>query len=46
MKGYGMNEFKEDLKTCLMKCGNDLKTQVFLFADTQIVKEDTLCAFD
>merc|ERR1719210_57751 len=40
VKGYGMNEFKDDLKTCLMKCGNELKTMTFLFADTQIVKED------
>merc|ERR1719191_1514573 len=39
-KGYGNNEFKEDLKTCLMKCGVDDKVQVFLFCDTQIVKED------
>eukprot|EP00746_Dinoflagellata_sp_MGD_P006891 gnl/MRDRNA2_/MRDRNA2_113587_c0_seq1.p1 gnl/MRDRNA2_/MRDRNA2_113587_c0~~gnl/MRDRNA2_/MRDRNA2_113587_c0_seq1.p1 ORF type:complete len:2479 (+),score=556.96 gnl/MRDRNA2_/MRDRNA2_113587_c0_seq1:117-7439(+) len=39
-KGYGNNEFKEDLKTCLMKCGVEDKVQVFLFCDTQIVKED------
>jgi dynein heavy chain len=39
-KGYGMNEFKEDVKTCLMKCGVEDKRQVFLFCDTQIVKED------
>lgn len=40
VKGYGMNEFKEDLKTCLLKCGCELKTQTFLFADTQIVNEN------
>ncbi|CAE8610871.1 unnamed protein product [Polarella glacialis] len=40
IKGYGMNEFKEDLKTCLMKCGCDQKPNVFLFADTQIVNEN------
>jgi len=34
-----MNEFKEDLKICLMKCGNELKTTTFVFADRQIVKE-------
>jgi dynein heavy chain len=39
-KGYGNAEFKEDLKTCLMKCGVEDKVQVFLFCDTQIVKED------
>eukprot|EP00928_Gymnodinium_smaydae_P009061 TRINITY_DN13347_c0_g3_i1.p1 TRINITY_DN13347_c0_g3~~TRINITY_DN13347_c0_g3_i1.p1 ORF type:complete len:4331 (+),score=1052.12 TRINITY_DN13347_c0_g3_i1:55-13047(+) len=39
-KGYGMNEFKEDIKSCLMKCGTENKVQIFLFCDTQIVKED------
>eukprot|EP00928_Gymnodinium_smaydae_P008329 TRINITY_DN13035_c1_g3_i1.p1 TRINITY_DN13035_c1_g3~~TRINITY_DN13035_c1_g3_i1.p1 ORF type:complete len:2552 (-),score=764.33 TRINITY_DN13035_c1_g3_i1:28-7683(-) len=39
IKGYGMNEFKDDLKACLMKCGNELKIQTFLFTDTQIVVE-------
>merc|ERR1719161_1905467 len=36
-KGYGMNEFKDDLRQCLLKCGADIKTQTFLFCDTQIV---------
>ena len=39
VKGYGMTEFKDDLKTCLMKCGNEQKPTTFLFADTQIVNE-------
>eukprot|EP00397_Hematodinium_sp_SG-2012_P000066 GEMP01000066.1.p1 GENE.GEMP01000066.1~~GEMP01000066.1.p1 ORF type:complete len:3524 (+),score=879.37 GEMP01000066.1:529-10572(+) len=39
-KGYGMNEFKDDVKACLMRSGNQLVSQVFLFCDTQIVKED------
>jgi dynein heavy chain len=39
-KGYGMTEFKDDLKKCLMACGVEDKVQVFLFCDTQIVKED------
>jgi dynein heavy chain len=39
-KGYGMNEFRDDLKKCLMKCGVEDKVQIFLFTDTQIVKED------
>merc|ERR1719265_2814989 len=39
-KGYGMTEFKDDLKRCLMLCGVEDKTQTFLFCDTQIVKED------
>jgi len=40
VKGYGMVEFKEDLKKCLMVCGVNDKVQIFLFCDTQIVKED------
>jgi dynein heavy chain len=39
-KGYGMTEFKDDLKRCLMVCGVEDKVQIFLFCDTQIVKED------
>ncbi|CAK9050575.1 Dynein axonemal heavy chain 1 (Axonemal beta dynein heavy chain 1) (Ciliary dynein heavy chain 1) (Heat shock regulated protein 1) (HSRF-1) (hDHC7) [Durusdinium trenchii] len=39
-KGYGMTEFKDDVKRCLMKCGVEDKVQIFLFCDTQIVKED------
>ena len=39
VKGYGMAEFREDLKQCLMKCGVDNKIEVFLFCDTQIVNE-------
>jgi len=39
-KGYGMNEFKDDLRVCLMKCGVEAKVQTFLFCDTQIVKEE------
>jgi dynein heavy chain len=46
IKGYGMNEFKDDLKTCLMRCGNELKVQVFLFTDTQIVNEQMVEAIN
>ena len=38
-KGYGVSEFKEDIKSCLLKCGLEDKAQVFLLADTQIVSE-------
>eukprot|EP00392_Amoebophrya_sp_AT5.2_P006221 g6231.t1 len=38
-KGYGWNEFKEDLRVVLKKCGQLDKTTTFLFCDTQIVKE-------
>eukprot|EP00933_Yihiella_yeosuensis_P041142 TRINITY_DN35573_c0_g1_i1.p1 TRINITY_DN35573_c0_g1~~TRINITY_DN35573_c0_g1_i1.p1 ORF type:complete len:1671 (-),score=457.77 TRINITY_DN35573_c0_g1_i1:233-5206(-) len=35
-----MTEFKEDVKKCLMKAGVEDKVMIFLFCDTQIVKED------
>ncbi|CAD7943415.1 unnamed protein product [Amoebophrya sp. A25] len=38
-KGYGMVEFRDDIKTVLKRCGVEGKTQVFLFTDTQIVNE-------
>ena len=38
-KGYGMNEWREDLKTCLKMAGVEGKSTVFLFVDTQIVME-------
>ena len=46
VKGYGMTEFKDDLKTCLMKCGNEQKSTTFLFADTQIVNEQMVEAIN
>merc|ERR1719506_3446596 len=39
IKGYGLVEFRDDLRTCLMKCGVENKVEVFLFCDTQIVNE-------
>ena len=30
-KGYGMIEFREDIKICLKRCGVDNRVQVFLF---------------
>ena len=35
-KGYGKNEWKDDLKSCLMRAGIDTKPIVFLFSDTQV----------
>ena len=32
-----MNEFREDLRTCLLKCGVENKITTFLFCDAQIV---------
>ena len=46
VKGYGMTEFKDDLKTCLMKCGSEQKQTTFLFADTQIVNEQMVEAIN
>eukprot|EP00947_MAST-08B_sp_MAST-8B-sp1_P002409 g2409.t1 len=38
-KGYGMAEWREDVKTCLLKAGLQDMPMVFLFSDTQIVTE-------
>mmetsp|Transcript_23863 Transcript_23863/g.43710 ORF Transcript_23863/g.43710 Transcript_23863/m.43710 type:complete len:2143 (+) Transcript_23863:3-6431(+) len=38
-KGYGMNEWHDDIKKVLMTSGCDDKNMVFLFSDTQIAKE-------
>ena len=41
-RGYGVNEFHEDLKRLLMQAGAENKATVFLFNDTQIIKESFL----
>lgn len=41
-KNYREKEFHEDIKKLLMKAGVDNEPQVFLFSDTQIVKESFL----
>jgi dynein heavy chain, axonemal len=41
-RGYGTNEFHEDLKRLLIQAGADGKPTVFLFTDTQIIKESFL----
>ena len=38
-KGYSMNEWREDIKTCLLKAGLSQVPVTFLFTDTQIVNE-------
>ena len=39
-KTYGMTEWRDDLKILLRSAGEDGKDTVFLFADTQIKRED------
>ncbi|TMW64716.1 hypothetical protein Poli38472_011596 [Pythium oligandrum] len=41
-RGYGSNEFHEDLKKILMTAGAENKPVVFLFSDAQIVQESFL----
>jgi dynein heavy chain len=41
-KSYGKNEWRDDLKKALLKTGEEGKPLVFLFTDTQIVKESFL----
>jgi len=42
IKGYGVNDWKEDLKKVLKLAGKDGKDTVFLLTDTQIVQESFL----
>merc|ERR1719424_825722 len=41
-KTYGKVEWKDDLKKLLLRTGQEGKQVVFLFTDTQIVKESFL----
>eukprot|EP00898_Chlorokybus_atmophyticus_P004944 jgi/Chlat1/5450/Chrsp36S00417 len=41
-KGYGASEWREDLKRVLKMAGVEGKSAVFLFSDTQIVRESFL----
>ena len=42
VRGYGMVEFREDMKTFMIKAGVDGEHTVFLFTDSQIVNETML----
>ena len=41
-KGYGYNEFREDLKQLFFATGCERKPTAFMFNDTQIVNESFL----
>jgi dynein heavy chain len=41
-KGYGMNEWRDDVRRCLLMAGLEQKQVVFLFNDTQIIEEAML----
>jgi dynein heavy chain, axonemal len=41
-KGYGKNEWREDIKKVLLRAGREGKPTVFLFTDSQIVFESFL----
>ena len=41
-KGYGMTEWREDLRKCLLNAGVKDKQTTFLFSDVQIVMEQML----
>ena len=42
VRGYGLNEFREDVKNFMIRTGVEGKPTVFLFTDTQIVVETML----
>eukprot|EP00667_Euglena_gracilis_P000011 EG_transcript_11 len=42
LKGYGTQQWRDDLKRVLRACGLEQRGTVFLFTDTQIVKESFL----
>lgn len=42
VKGYGMQNWREDCKRCLLQAGVENKQTSFLFVDTQIVNEQML----
>jgi dynein heavy chain len=42
VKGYGMQNWREDVKKALMQAGVDNKSTSFLFVDTQIINEQML----
>ncbi|KAL8439659.1 hypothetical protein Efla_004567 [Eimeria flavescens] len=41
-KGYGIADWREDLKRCFMKSGMEDKSQTFLFCDSQVIANSML----
>lgn len=41
-KGYGIADWRNDVKNCLMKCGLEEKEQVFLIQDQHIFNDRQL----
>ena len=41
-KNYGMTEWREDIKKCMLKAGLQNQPITFLFSDTQIKSESFL----
>lgn len=39
VKGYGINEWRDDMRNIFQNCGVEFKDTIFLFSDTQIVNE-------
>ncbi|CBZ56170.1 Dynein heavy chain 1, axonemal, related [Neospora caninum Liverpool] len=39
VKGYGMNEWRDDLRSCFLRCGLEEKVQTFLLEDSQVTQE-------
>jgi len=42
VKGYNMQNWREDIKKVLLQCGAENKPTTFLFCDTQIINEQML----
>lgn len=42
VKGYNMQNWREDVKKVLLQCGDENKPTTFLFTDTQIINEQML----
>jgi dynein heavy chain len=39
VKGYGLNEWRDDMRKIMTNCGVEFNDTIFVFSDTQIVNE-------